>query len=1559
MFLSCWNELDKFVKHDLELNLEKAFDSDTIPTKVLHVLLNMSEFMEHVGRGFSISTAKLGLIAENADLFALALHFQEIEFKKNPNNKKVLSSLININNKIQQPESAYGILKYAIETYNVEIKESWFEEIKRWEDALNFYNNKLKLLNKNNNQSDDNQITNENGNNDQIINNHNNDGSSDGSNIGENWFDIKLGKMRCLRALGEWDKLELLSQETWKVSTLKQKIQMAEFAAKCAWHKKKWNLMEKYVSVMEEHDIEGCFLNAILSIHQKKYKKAFLFTEKTRKLLSESTSSLLNESYNRAYHDFVGYQQLYEIEEVIHYLNTRKLSRKKMFRRSWRKRLLGAEQNMTVWWDILSIYSIALPPKENYFIWLKFSKIVRKFGNHQLSRKFIIDLLKDTQNHQKLNLKKFKFYKEINNQNKTNSQNFNKDPDFNINFLTSNPKVIYEYLKSLWRMGQKDLALKGFKYVLELIPRGVYLKKYKNNNQFNNSIISSNSDSNLENDNYNYYYYKNSNSNLNSDSGSDSNSNSNSNSNSDSDSDSYSDSDSDFDFDSDSSYDSNPNPNPNSNSGPNSDSEYNSDSNSNPNPKSHLGSFSDPSLNSDSDLNSVSNSDSNSNSGFEKIKNLNKKSFILKSKPDNNLFEKVKNSDQKRKKRSTKNNPILRGDDLKIKIIGKKQFNKIQRQTSRFTNNKYWNSRLQSKFYRKYGEYKYLHNLTSNKNPNSSPRKNLNPNLINNNKINNDKINNNKINNEKINNEKINNEMINNGKINNGKINNEKTNNGKINNESTNLNTRANRKIKFKAKSSSKIITKKLKNNLILFYKATLYDPAWYKVWHSWAKMNLKIVSKFEENSQIQNKDREYYLASSIKGFFKSISLSPSGIKIQDTLRLLTIWFRYGSSEIITKIIESQLDTVSIDTWLLVIPQLIARVHSQNGLVRTLLHRLLNTIGKKHPQALIFPLTVAYMSQLHQRQLKQQKSQICLNCKGNGCKRCRIIKSKEEKEAESIKEKMRTHSPILVEQAEMVSKELIRVAILWNETWHQAFEDTSRMYFRKKQYDSMLKILQPLHKNLKTKIKTRNEQNFIKNYGQDLNDAWGYCEKYFKNKNKKHLDQAWKFYYIVFKKIAQELPKIHLLKLKQVSDLLDNAENLQLAIPGSYRSTNNKIIRILKFHPTLRIISSKQRPRKLKLLGTDGKTYQYLLKGHEDLRQDERVMQLFGLVNTLLSNNAETSKRNLNIERYAVVPLSPNSGLLGWVPNSDTIHDLIQEYRKARRIIANIEYQNLIKIAPDYEKLLPIQKLEVFNQALKKTDSQDLAQILWLKSSKSESWLDRRTNYIRSLAVMSMVGYILGLGDRHPSNLMMNRSTGKIVHIDFGDCFEVAINRSRFPETIPFRLTRMVVNAMEISGTHGIFRYTCRNVMKVLRDNKESLMTMLEAFIYDPLVNWKLQQNIDNKINDNNDNNDNNNQNKKKQKLRNKKKNSSKISQIDSTNNLMKLDYQYYIRVNANNQINSKAIEVMKRISDKLTGKDFINNFKLIIPQQVDKLIQQATSNENLCQCYLGWCPFW
>ena len=127
-----------------------------------------------------------------------------------------------------------------------------------------------------------------------------------------------------------------------------------------------------------------------------------------------------------------------------------------------------------------------------------------------------------------------------------------------------------------------------------------------------------------------------------------------------------------------------------------------------------------------------------------------------------------------------------------------------------------------------------------------------------------------------------------------------------------------------------------------------------------------------------------------------------------------------------------------------------------------------------------------------------------------------------------------------------------------------------------------------------------------------------------------------------------------------------------------------------------------------------------------------------------------------------------------------------------------------------------------------------------MKSENAEVWLEKRTNYVRSLATMSMVGYILGLGDRHLSNLMIQRVSGKIVHIDFGDLFEVTMVRKELPEKVPFRLTRILTKAMEACGIEGNYRFTCINVMEVIRENRESLLAILEAFVTDPLLNWRL-----------------------------------------------------------------------------------------------------------------------
>jgi FKBP12-rapamycin complex-associated protein len=93
-------------------------------------------------------------------------------------------------------------------------------------------------------------------------------------------------------------------------------------------------------------------------------------------------------------------------------------------------------------------------------------------------------------------------------------------------------------------------------------------------------------------------------------------------------------------------------------------------------------------------------------------------------------------------------------------------------------------------------------------------------------------------------------------------------------------------------------------------------------------------------------------------------------------------------------------------------------------------------------------------------------------------------------------EAMRQHSPNLVEQAGLVSHELIRIAVLWHEQWHEGLEEASRLYFGDHNIEGMLATLEPLHEMLRKGPETLREISFIQSFGRDLAEAKDWCEAY-------------------------------------------------------------------------------------------------------------------------------------------------------------------------------------------------------------------------------------------------------------------------------------------------------------------------------------------------------------------------------------------------------------------------------------------------------------------------------
>ena len=66
-----------------------------------------------------------------------------------------------------------------------------------------------------------------------------------------------------------------------------------------------------------------------------------------------------------------------------------------------------------------------------------------------------------------------------------------------------------------------------------------------------------------------------------------------------------------------------------------------------------------------------------------------------------------------------------------------------------------------------------------------------------------------------------------------------------------------------------------------------------------------------------------------------------------------------------------------------------------------------------------------------------------------------------------------------------------------------------------------------------------------------------------------------------------------------------------------------------------------RKPKRIVIRGNDERDYMFLVKGGEDLRLDQRVEQLFGIMNDILGQDAACSQRGLRLVTYQVIPMTP------------------------------------------------------------------------------------------------------------------------------------------------------------------------------------------------------------------------------------------------------------------------------------------------------------------------------
>ncbi|CAF3491063.1 unnamed protein product [Rotaria socialis] len=362
------------------------------------------------------------------------------------------------------------------------------------------------------------------------------------------------------------------------------------------------------------------------------------------------------------------------------------------------------------------------------------------------------------------------------------------------------------------------------------------------------------------------------------------------------------------------------------------------------------------------------------------------------------------------------------------------------------------------------------------------------------------------------------------------------------------------------------------------------------------------------------------------------------------------------------------------------------------------------------------------------------------------------------------------------------------------------------------------------------------------------------------------------------------------------------------------------VVTIHSFEDTIDVLSSLQRPKKIVIRGSDGQLYPFLCKSQDDLRVDSRCLDFCHLFNKCLKKNSETRRRQLNIRTYAVYPINERCGLIEWLPNLCTFRSLVTKFYRQRssnfsevsnreiKVYGNSKDKSKEARFNDFVKLLAFHQPAVFHQ------------YFFAAYPDPNRWYISRMNFVRSTAVMSMIGYIMGLGDRHCENILIDTCTGETVHVDFNCLFNKGLT-FEIPEKVPFRLTHNVVDGMGTLGVEGVFRKTCEIILHLIRDERELLVSVLKTFIYDPLVEWKSAT---------------------REEVANMKKQQIEGGEV--------------VNMKAQTHVRNILERVRGYCTDELTGKRVV--LPLSVEGQVDHLIQQATSNELLCQMFIGWAAY-
>ncbi|CAO3646140.1 unnamed protein product [Cunninghamella echinulata] len=330
------------------------------------------------------------------------------------------------------------------------------------------------------------------------------------------------------------------------------------------------------------------------------------------------------------------------------------------------------------------------------------------------------------------------------------------------------------------------------------------------------------------------------------------------------------------------------------------------------------------------------------------------------------------------------------------------------------------------------------------------------------------------------------------------------------------------------------------------------------------------------------------------------------------------------------------------------------------------------------------------------------------------------------------------------------------------------------------------------------------------------------------------------------------------LKLETLSHYLVEFQHQKfddVEIPGQYlllKDNANDFLRIDRFSPDVEVIRSYGNCyRRLTIHGHDGSLHPFIIQNPaaRQFRREERLMQLFRLLNNVLERRSESRVRNLAFHLPAIVPLAPNVRMVQDDPSYYTLHDIYEDYCDTVQMHKDdpmVYFADKLKKNIRPVKEVMAQKTELINLRMEISDEIGTSMVpsnilskymLREMGSYTDYWMARK-QFTAQYATATFMSYIFSAGHRTPHKIAISRATGGVWTMEILPGFHQSNPIFGNGETVPFRFTPNIQDFITPVGIEGLFTSCLMATARSLTEPELELDQYLSIFVRDEVYAW-------------------------------------------------------------------------------------------------------------------------